>query len=779
MVDPASDAVVYPAAVTMIAEREAPALRLAPRRRAIALATFAPELAGLGALLAVEAWLLKVWLWIDTRPSSWDPALLLLMTDDWRLFFRFPNRYTLLEAVTFAAWKAPPLWPALMGFVQALVGPLDEDTIVLVSSTLALALLMAATYGIGRLFFGRLAGACAAALATLLTGIVLFTHTYLLDVPFTALVTLAMFGLARLLRPRLGRWDAPLAALLLGLACLTKYQAPFFLWLPALFVLGWRWRAERQQGASAAEARRRTLRLGLTLAAGPAVLLGGFLVGQLPNWRAFAGSMLGILVSTHAAANTSATAWDGPALTWFSLGWYVRSWFEQELLDQAGILALAGLGAVVALVWRRAAAGLLLSWLLGGYVALWFVVNKEGRFDLPYLPVFALLAAAPLAWLGHLRVPPPARWLGGAAAVTLLGGYAISSLAWHGLALSSPLELARLPDSSLQARAAILANADTVPINPYQMVKWPATDNWQQPELLRLLSAARARLGLKQATVAFVPSTEYLLADSYRYAVRRTGEPLVFLSDIWNLDDPNSLAQFFSADFVLAKTNQSAVRWDAFAGLQAFAAALQDPTSPLAQQVDRRFVVFARRPLPDDSEVVLYVRRSDVASFNAVRDLAAAQVSAQDPGFVTSTLVSINGDTRKALFEHPPAGNGATSVTYALPRVPDGAQLQLGVALQPESWTAKGDGVVFQVDVLDGNQTATVFQRYVDPKHVEADRRWIDAQVDLSAYAGRSIRLRFSTSSGPAGDNQSDWAVWGEPVLLPIPPDALERLALP
>jgi hypothetical protein len=54
-----------------------------------------------------------------------------------------------------------------------------------------------------------------------------------------------------------------------------------------------------------------------------------------------------------------------------------------------------------------------------------------------------------------------------------------------------------------------------------------------------------------------------------------------------------------------------------------------------------------------------------------------------------------------------------------------------------------------------------LYDRYIDPKHDPAERRWMDARIDLSRYRGKRVTLLFTTSGGPRGDTSYDWAGWG------------------
>jgi Bacterial membrane protein YfhO len=70
------------------------------------------------------------------------------------------------------------------------------------------------------------------------------------------------------------------------------------------------------------------------------------------------------------------------------------------------------------------------------------------------------------------------------------------------------------------------------------------------------------------------------------------------------------------------------------------------------------------------------------------------------------------------------------------------------------------DGAGFRLEVKDGQSIETVFETYLDPRGVPADRAGRAVRVDLSRYAGREIELLFSTDPGPKGDVTGDLAGW-------------------
>ncbi len=132
------------------------------------------------------------------------------------------------------------------------------------------------------------------------------------------------------------------------------------------------------------------------------------------------------------------------------------------------------------------------------------------------------------------------------------------------------------------------------------------------------------------------------------------------------------------------------------------------------------------------------------------------------------TFWQIQGIRTQVLGEPPPA-RGKAVLGYAL-RVPNDAVLAWGIALDPRVWAqAKGDGVRFGISIMDGGQVTQVFDRYIDPKNVPADRRTFQYRFPLYGYAGDTIRIDLTTNSGPSHDADYDWAAWLNPRVVRLP----------
>jgi hypothetical protein len=125
---------------------------------------------------------------------------------------------------------------------------------------------------------------------------------------------------------------------------------------------------------------------------------------------------------------------------------------------------------------------------------------------------------------------------------------------------------------------------------------------------------------------------------------------------------------------------------------------------------------------------------------------------------------TIGDNIKQVLYQHP-AYSGASRVVFTVPVVP-GEHLAFDISTAPESWHLPGDGVTFAIYAESEGVAQQLFSAYIDPKKNAVDRRWYPVNIDLSSYAGKTIRLIFETGTGPAGDYRYDWAGWGEPRLL-------------
>jgi hypothetical protein len=131
-----------------------------------------------------------------------------------------------------------------------------------------------------------------------------------------------------------------------------------------------------------------------------------------------------------------------------------------------------------------------------------------------------------------------------------------------------------------------------------------------------------------------------------------------------------------------------------------------------------------------------------------------------EEGFDIQT-VAIGGHRRRSLFAPP-----FSRVIWTV-QVPERAVLHTAAALRPDAWAHPTDGALFRVGVADQEVYTEFFKRMVRPHDEPGDRNWIPVAVDLSAYAGRTVKVIFNTEPGPQGDSFADACLWAAPRIVP------------
>lgn len=183
--------------------------------------------------------------------------------------------------------------------------------------------------------------------------------------------------------------------------------------------------------------------------------------------------------------------------------------------------------------------------------------------------------------------------------------------------------------------------------------------------------------------------------------------------------------------------------------------------------------------LSKDSTLALWqipVRRTVVAVFDREPVIWPVGQSGTEPrsrADVSLAAQTLAGDTRSVIAMHPPWSKGlvgTVAVEYPLALPPEGPiTLRFANAMRPDG---QSDGVTFRVRVAPLDNTdltlgTVVFQRHVDAKS------WKPAEVDLSRFAGQTIRLQLEAHPGPRNNTGWDRCFWAEPTLVtgtPTPP---------
>jgi hypothetical protein len=139
---------------------------------------------------------------------------------------------------------------------------------------------------------------------------------------------------------------------------------------------------------------------------------------------------------------------------------------------------------------------------------------------------------------------------------------------------------------------------------------------------------------------------------------------------------------------------------------------------------------------------------------------AGAQITTMNQNSVKfGDTFTINNQKRPVIFEHPNA-----EVIFTDVMIPKNAVLQVGIGIAPAVWDKSGDGVTFEITAVDEKSSRVlIFSRYIDPKNIPEDRKWVDTDVALDDFVGQKVSFVFTTGYGPRGNGDYDAAGWATP----------------
>ena len=94
------------------------------------------------------------------------------------------------------------------------------------------------------------------------------------------------------------------------------------------------------------------------------------------------------------------------------------------------------------------------------------------------------------------------------------------------------------------------------------------------------------------------------------------------------------------------------------------------------------------------------------------------------------------------------------------------ARLRFGVGVDERVWSPDLPAVQFELTAIAGDRERGLFTTRLDPAQRPEERRWFDQEIDLAAYAGQAIRLRFTMESLGGRRAPFAYGVWSDPTIV-------------
>lgn len=597
---------------------------------------------GLVLFHAVNNWL---WLAENVTLTGWDRPRHLAHSLSYARMLS-PLTVRSLFGVMVSDPVRPPLVPASAAPLYWLFG-WSSDVATMVN-VIYMAILLAATYGIGRQWGGQRLGLVSVALLACFPMFYAMSRSFYLEFALTAMVALtvclllATDGFQR-------RGLSLLFGLSLGLGLLTKRTFAVFVVGPVLVALVTSgllpalWQRLRQRPRLHWRAALLALLGGLVLAAlwylpnreaVQTLILGQFLF--FIWWALAALAIYFIALPSAPLSNALSAFFLGAALasTWYlariefvqrmvlygygvndprgralqldssiTYLYYLRKLGNEHLsLILFGVLLLVLLLAtwvylrrqgslIQALRHIRPEGWAVVAWITGAYVLLTFSIYQETRAFTPVLPAVALIFAAAL-----LKLPWRRLRLSLLALLLAFGLIQFLALSYEPIQRLLPLKTFALP---LWGETSLLAQGNYI-----ELPDEGQTDQgyWIQPDMLQRMEERRQVLGAESLSLGLLARTRQLNAGAYIYLILADYPHLRMESLIEGFDEKTPYQPLFAHDYVAVKRQNVGLE----PAQEKVIEAILDGTWPLFAQT---FELETSYLLPDGDTVYLYRQR--------------------------------------------------------------------------------------------------------------------------------------------------------------------------
>ena len=161
----------------------------------------------------------------------------------------------------------------------------------------------------------------------------------------------------------------------------------------------------------------------------------------------------------------------------------------------------------------------------------------------------------------------------------------------------------------------------------------------------------------------------------------------------------------------------------------------------------------ADRPAPEDAPRIRHL-----SSYTFLDKLDEAELRAEAGAVIEPRLVKAGSAERPAILAPV-----SSTIRFRAVSILSGARLTFGVGIMNSDLKKKSDGVRFAVSIEEAGSATEIWSRPVEPRKRPEDRRWIDVELELESFAGRTVDLVFRTDA--IDRHGAEPAAWSLPIL--------------
>lgn len=175
--------------------------------------------------------------------------------------------------------------------------------------------------------------------------------------------------------------------------------------------------------------------------------------------------------------------------------------------------------------------------------------------------------------------------------------------------------------------------------------------------------------------------------------------------------------------------------------------------SPESRAILAKYIEFLR--WQESQAQNLSVRNWSFSFIEAFRD--ATILATEEPAGMDVTLApaTVGGETRPALWAHPPVtGQAVIEYHVPIPQQVSDIRLNTSIGIRDGAQISETNLVAFGVRV----NGLRVWGQQMN------SHSWYNVQIPLEAISGDIVRIQFTTEA--LGSHEWTWAVWGAPELI-------------